>query len=362
MNKILSGNLTTINQILPHKNKWAWDLYRRGVANNWVPDEISMSRDIEQWRSRTVLSEDERLLVRRCLGFFAGAESLVANNLLLSIYRHISDAECRQYLGRQLFEENLHNHTVVYICDSLNLDISEVYEAYVSIPSIKAKDDFLLAVTTDIASSAFQFFDYPEEGPREDDDDIIPSPAAHRQYLAMRATRCRQDILRNLISYYIICEGIFFYAGFSMLLSFGRQNKLPGISEQIYYTLRDEATHLEFGAQLINTITQQEPQIWTTEFKAETLKHIKTATDLEINYARDVLPNGILGLNSEMFVGYMQYIANLRCDSIGLSRLFKDTRSPFPWLAEMVESRKHKNFFETRVTEYQAGGGLRDDF
>lgn len=656
MKKLISADLTGINQILPHKNKWAWDLYLKGVANNWTPSEISMSRDVEQWRSRTFLSEDERLLVKRCLGFFAGAESLVANNLLLAIFRVINDGECRQYIGRQMNEELIHNHTVVYICDSLNLDIAEVYEAYKTIPSIKAKDDFLMQITTDLGRADFQIVDAPED----------------------RAVECRKEILRNLISYYIICEGIFFYAGFAMLLSFGRQNKLPGISEQIYYSLRDECVsedtefltrrgwvkapdltgtdevaqvhddlsldfvkplarsvsvvdhlysfsneqnhvnllvspnhrmvkikkeggikiesaerasyhpyakqvcaakkrggtkialspeerfriafqadghkppgkyrngnycgyirvnialkrerkierlrvilhdcgyeydecidnrgytvfkinapphcvdkklnwfdpaevtcrwcvefideighwdghfvkeckgdritwgcvdpenadavqmvaalagyrttcrvwtykhskrpynrvqicksrdyvrgsciektrvdgfakvygvevptgmvlvrrngavavtgncvHLEFGTKLINLIIEQEPQAFGEDFQLEVIERVKRATELEIAYAHDVLPRGVLGLNADLFVSYMHYIANMRLEAIGLPRQFKSTKSPFPWMAEVVEMRKRKNFFETRVTEYQTGGGLVDDF
>lgn len=363
--KILSGNLTTINQILPHKNKWAWDLYIKGVHNHWVPDSISMSDDVQQWRSRTFFTDDERLLVRRCLGFFAGAESLVGNNLLLSLYRYICDGECRQYIGRQLAEELIHNHTIVYICDSLGLEVGEVYEAYKNVPSIKAKDDFLLSVTTDLAGDDFTFYNYPDPADKLwlvkaacGDEQLRDSVIDHCTQLA---DSCRQQILRNLISYYIICEGIFFYAGFAMLLSIGRQKKLPGVSQQIYYSLRDEILHLEFGTTLINKIIEQEPQIWTEEFREETLEHVRRATELEIAYARDVLPRGILGLNADMFVTYMRYVANLRCDSIGLRRLFPQTPSPFPWLQEMVESRKLKNFFEKHVTEYQAGGGLTDD-
>ena len=330
--KIISDKVATVNQILPHVNKWAWDLFIDGAANNWMPTEISMAKDIEQWRGDS-LSEDERLVVKRCLGFFAGSESLVANNLLLSVFKYVTDPECRQYILRQAYEESLHNLTVVYVCDSLSLDISEVYEAYSSIPSIKAKDDFLMNISTDINRPDFN----------------------------INTIEGKREFLRNLIIYYIICEGIFFFSGFAMLLSFNRQNKLPGTGEQIQYTLRDESLHIQFGTNLINKIREDEPKLWTKAFEKETMEHIDTAMELELAYARDVLPNGILGLNSDMFIDYVQYIANRRLENLGLPTIYEDAKNPFPWMSEIIDLEKCKNFFETRVTEYSVGN-LVDDF
>jgi len=330
--KIISDRVATVNQILPHVNKWAWDLFIDGAANNWMPTEISMAKDIEQWKGDS-LSEDERLVVKRCLGFFAGSESLVANNLLLSVFKYVTDPECRQYILRQAYEESLHNLTVVYVCDSLSLDISEVYEAYSSIPSIKAKDDFLMNISTDINRLDFN----------------------------INTIEGKREFLRNLIIYYIICEGIFFFSGFAMLLSFNRQNKLPGTGEQIQYTLRDESLHIQFGTNLINKIREDEPKLWTKAFEKETMEHIDTAMELELAYARDVLPNGILGLNSDMFIDYVQYIANRRLENLGLPTIYEDAKNPFPWMSEIIDLEKCKNFFETRVTEYSVGN-LVDDF
>ena len=308
--EIISDKVSVVNQILPHTNKWAWDLFIDGAANNWMPTEISMAKDIEQWKSN-LLSEDEKLVVKRCLGFFAGSESLVANNLLLSIFKFVTDPECRQYILRQAYEESLHNLTVVYVCDSLNLDIDEVYQAYNSIPSIKAKDDFLMNITSDINRPDFN----------------------------INTIEGKREFLRNIITYYIICEGIFFFSGFAMLLSFNRQNKLPGIGEQIQYTLRDESLHIKFG----------------------TKEHIEMAMELELAYAREVLPTGILGLNSDMFIDYVQFVADRRLTNLGMESPFGDAQNPFPWLSEIIDLEKCKNFFETRVTEYSVGT-LVDDF
>ena len=330
--EIISDKVAVVNQILPHTNKWAWDLFIDGAANNWMHTEISMAKDIEQWRSN-LLSEDEKLVVKRCLGFFAGSESLVANNLLLSIFKFVTDPECRQYILRQAYEESLHNLTVVYVCDSLNLKIDEVYQAYNSIPSIKAKDDFLMNITTDINRPDFN----------------------------INTIEGKREFLRNIITYYIICEGIFFFSGFAMLLSFNRQNKLPGIGEQIQYTLRDESLHIKFGTELINRIREDSPKVWTKAFEKETLAHIETAMELELAYARDVLPTGILGLNSDMFIDYVQFIADRILANLGLPSPFGEAQNPFPWMSEIIDLEKCKNFFETRVTEYSVGT-LVDDF
>ena len=178
-------------------------------------------------------------MVKRCLGFFAGSESLVANNLLLTVARHITDAECRQYILRQAYEESLHNWTVVTCCDTFNLKVSEVYEAYLNIDSIKAKDDFLMQITTDVNRADF----------------------------STKTLEGKREFLRNLITYYIVCEGTFFFSGFAMLLALGRQNKLPGLSDQIRYTLRDESLHIGFGTYLINTIKEQYSSVWTKKLR-----------------------------------------------------------------------------------------------
>jgi len=331
--ELLTKNIAGVNRILPHKHKYAWDLFLKSCANNWMPTEISMQNDINQWKNNEI-TEDEKLLVKRCLGFFAGSESLVGNNLLLSAIKFLTDAACRQYILRQAFEESLHNLTVVYICDSLDLNIEEVFAAYENIPSIKAKDDFLMEITNDISRQDFD--PHTKQG--------------------------KQEILRNFLTYWIVCEGTFFFSGFAMLLALGRQNKLQGVSDQIKYTLRDESSHIAFGTYLINTLIEQNPSIWTKEIQEEFVEHIKKAVDLEIKYAYDVLPTGILGLNAEMFVDYMHYIGNRRLEAIGLDYRFPSDHNPFPWLGEVVDVQAMGNFFERRVREYQQSGSLEDDF
>ncbi len=320
-----------VNQLMPLKYHWAWEHYINGCANHWMPTEVPMTKDIELWKSDK-LSADERRVIMRNLGFFSTAESLVANNIVLAIYKHITNAECRQYLLRQAFEEAVHSHTFLYIVDSLGLDESEVFNMYHEIPSITQKDEFEMKLTADILSDNFD----------------------------TSTTEGLQTFLRNLIGYYIILEGIFFYSGFVMILSFHRRNLMTGIGEQFQYILRDETIHLNFGIDLINGIKAENPEVWTPEFQQEIMDLILQSVDLEIAYASDCLPRGVMGLNEQLFRDYAQHITDRRLERIGLPTQF-NSNNPFPWMSETMDLSKEKNFFETRVTEYQTGGTLTWD-
>lgn len=326
--RLINCNQVDVNQLMPLKYKWAWEHYLNGCANHWMPTEVPMSKDIELWKSNT-LTDDERKVILRNLGFFSTAESLVANNIVLAIFKHITNPEARQYLLRQAFEEAIHSHTFHYVCESLALDEGEVFNMYNEIPSIKAKDQFQMQLTSDLIEPDFS-----------------------------TATQAgAQKFLENLIGYYLIMEGIFFYSGFVMILSFHRQNKMTGIGEQFQYILRDETIHLNFGIDLINTIKEENPNLWTQEFQDHIINLIKQAVELEFTYAKDCLPKGILGLSAPMFREYVQYVADRRLERIGLKAIY-GSKNPFPWMSETIDLNKEKNFFETRVTEYQSSGNL----
>jgi ribonucleoside-diphosphate reductase beta chain len=322
-----------VNQLVPFKYEWAWQKYLDACANHWMPQEISMSRDIALWKDPNGLSADERMIIKRNLGFFSTADSLVANNLVLAIYRHITNPECRQYLLRQAFEEAIHTHAYQYIVESLGLDEGEIFNMYREIPSIYKKDVFQLQFTQELADSNFH------TGTVETD----------------------RRFLRNLIGYYIIMEGLFFYVGFVQMLSFGRQNKMTGASEQFQYIMRDESMHLNFGVDLINAIKAENPHLWTPEFQEEISALIREGVELEYAYAQDTMPRGVLGLNASMFSEYLRFVANRRCKQIGLAELYAGAKNPFPWMSEMIDLKKEKNFFETRVIDYQVGGALSWD-
>jgi len=322
-----------LNQLVPFKYDWAWQKYLDGCANHWMPQEVNMNADISLWKSPNGLTEDERLIVKRNLGFFSTADSLVANNLVLAIYRLITNPECRQYILRQAFEEAIHTHAYQYCIESLGMDEGEIFNMYHEIPSVAKKASWGLKYTQSLSNPEFK------TGNTEDD----------------------QDLLKNLIAFYCCLEGIFFYCGFTQILSMGRRNKMTGTSEQFQYILRDESMHLNFGIDMINQIKLENPHLWTDQMKEEATQMILQATQLEIEYARDTMPRGVLGMNAAMMEEYLQFIANRRLVQIGLPEQFQGVENPFPWMSEIMDLRKEKNFFETRVIEYQTGGALTWD-
>ena len=249
-----------LNQLVPFKYKWAWDKYLSACNNHWMPQEINMTADIALWKSADGLTEDERMVVERNLGFFSTADSLVANNLVLAVYKHITNPECRQYLLRQAFEEAIHTHAYQYCIESLGLDEGRLFNMYREIPSVATKAEWALPFTQSLGDIKFR------TGSFEND----------------------QRLLRDLIAFYVVFEGIFFYVGFTQILSMGRRNKMTGVAEQFQYILRDESMHMNFGIDVINQIKIENPHLWTEEFKADMIKLILTGVDLETKYAYDL--------------------------------------------------------------------------
>ncbi len=319
-----------LNQLVPFKYDWAWQKYLDGCANHWMPQEVNMTADIALWKSSDGLTEDERRIVMRSLGYFSTADSLVANNLVLAIYRLITNPECRQYILRQAFEEAIHTHAYQYCIESLGMDEGEVFNMYRELPSVANKAAWSLHYTHALSNPTFT------TGTPESD----------------------QELLRNLVAFYAVTEGIFFYCGFSQILSMGRRNKMTGVAEQFQYILRDESMHLNFGIDIINQIKLENPHLWSAEFQQEVTQMILEGTELEIQYARDSMPRGVLGMNAATMEEYLHFIANRRLAQLGLKEQYPGAQNPFPWMSEIMDLRKEKNFFETRVIEYQTGGAL----
>lgn len=212
-----------------------------------------MQADIALWKSHYGLTEDERRAIKRNLGFFAASESLVANNIVLAIYRHLTNPECLQYLLRQAFEEAVHTHTFQYIVESLGLDEGEIFNMYREVPSITAKAAWALTFTQHL----------------DDPDFKTGTPSAD------------QALLRDLIAFYVILEGMWFYTGFAQILSLGRRNKMVGIAEQYQYIPRDESLHLDFGIDVINQIKAENPHLWTAEFQGQVRDMVREAAELK---------------------------------------------------------------------------------
>ena len=328
--KMMINCKADLNQLVPFKYDWAWQKYLDGSANHWMPQEINMTNDIVLWKSEDGLTEDERVIVKRNLGFFSTADSLVANNLVLALYRLITNPECRQYILRQSLEEAIHTHAYQYCIESLGMDEGEIFNMYREIPCVARKASWGLKYTQEISDPDFK------TGTEETD----------------------KQLLKNLIAFYCVLEGIFFYCGFTQILSMGRRNKMTGTAEQFQYILRDESMHVNFGIDVINQIKIENPHLWDDQMKADAAQMILEGTELEIQYARDTMPRGVLGMNASMMEEYLKFIANRRLTQLGLDEEFTGVTNPFPWMSEIIDLRKEKNFFETRVTEYQVGGAL----
>ena len=328
--KMMINCKADLNQLVPFKYDWAWQKYLDGSANHWMPQEINMTNDIVLWKSEEGLTEDERVIVKRNLGFFSTADSLVANNLVLALYRLITNPECRQYILRQSLEEAIHTHAYQYCIESLGMDEGEIFNMYREVPCVARKASWGLKYTQEISDPDFK------TGTVETD----------------------KQLLKNLIAFYCVLEGIFFYCGFTQILSMGRRNKMTGTAEQFQYILRDESMHVNFGIDVINQIKIENPHLWDDQMKADAAQMILEGTELEIQYARDTMPRGVLGMNASMMEEYLKFIANRRLTQLGLDEEFTGVSNPFPWMSEIIDLRKEKNFFETRVTEYQVGGAL----
>ena len=323
-----------LNQLVPIKYDWAWQKYLNSSKNHWMPDEIDMTGDRMLWNSQSgpnCLSDDERLIIKRCLGFFSTADSLVANNLSLAVYEHITNPECRQYLIRQIAEEALHTHSYMHIVQSLGLDEDEIFSMYHSIDSVRKKAEWSIKYTRALTEPTHV-------------DGVIVSDRA---------------VLENLIAFYCVLEGIFFYCGFAQMLALSEHNKMVGSGEQLQYILRDESGHVDFGVDLINQIKHENPTWWDAEMQAKATQMIVEGTELEVEYAQDTMPRGILNMNIESMKLYLEFIADRRLHQLGLPAHYETTtESPFPWLSKQLDQMKEKNFFERRVTEYQTGGAV----
>ncbi len=327
--RVINGKDADVVQLYPMRHTFAWDAYNVGNANHWLPTEIGMQKDVEQWRSDKVLTDDERKAFKTVLGFFTTADSIAANNIVLAFYKHITSPECRLYLLRQGYEEAIHTHAYQYIVESLGLDSGEIFNMYREVDAIYDKEEFILSFNDGIFDPNFT------TGTFEND----------------------QKFLENMCVFSLIMEGVFFYSSFAVIFGFQRQNKMTGSAEQIQYIMRDESTHLNFGIDMINTIKSEQPELWTPEFQERIRDLMAKAVKLEYTFATEVFPKGIFGMNAEGFKLYIEHIADRRLGRVGLAPLY-GSANPFPWMSEAIDLNKEKNFFETRVTEYKTGGTL----
>ena len=317
-------------QLMPFAYPWAWDEFKNLCKNHWLPQEISMAQDIMQWKTNGVLSEDEKNLIKKILGFFANTDLLVGDNIVLGIYKFVTNPECRQYLCAQAFQESIHSWSYSHISESLSLDQNEVFGEFKRLGTVKNKYDYQAMFTEGVLHP--QFTTATKQG--------------------------REVFIKNLCAYYLGMEGMQFYSAFVLLLNFKRRNLMVGTAEQLEYIVRDESLHCRFGTRLINQYLTENPDAWTEAVQADVRHNIERVVELEDAFVADCLPRDVLGMSKASFQQYIRYIADRRLESIGLTPLFGIEETPFPWMNEIMDLPKEKNFFESRVTEYQTGLGL----
>ena len=326
--KVINGKDTMFFNILPLKYQWAYDLYKTMKNNHWEPEDIPMQKDVELWRSAD-LSDAERWIIKMAIGYFSAAEGIVGDNIQHVTRELVTAPELKLLLGRHAHEENIHADSLVYMISSLGINPHECEAMFEDIPTIKRKTDF-----------------------------VVTNSRGLRRDMDLTTTKDKQAFAKNLFLFGQCMEGTQFYGLFGMVLSLYRQNKFPGIGQMFRYTLRDESNHIEVFRNLIMDLIEENPDVWTADFKEELRDLMREAISLEKDFISDCLPVNSVGLSAEEFCQYIDYIGDRRLEDVGLEPLGAGASNPFPWLAEMMDIKKEQNFFEGRVTEYQKASAL----
>ncbi len=327
--RIINGKSTLAFNLLPIKYHWAYDLYRKMKANHWEPEDIPMQKDIEQWKSDKFLSDVDRWIIRMAIGYFSAAEGIVGDNILHVVRENITASEVKLVLARHAHEENIHADSLLYMISSLGVNPYECEAMFEDVTTIRNKNTFV----TDASKSL-------------------------RRDLDLSITANKQLLAKNIFLFGQCMEGTQFYGLFGMVLSLYRQGKFPGIGQMFRYTLRDESNHIELFRHIFLELVAENPDVWTANFRQELVDLMREAVSLEKEFIRDCLPVSGVGLSAEEFMAYIDYIADRRLESVGLTPICPGIQNPLPWLAELMDVRKEQNFFEGRVTEYQKSSSL----
>ena len=327
--RVVGGRETMTFNLLPLRYGWAYELYRTMKANHWEPEDVQMAKDIEQWRSRTALSDIDRWIVRMGIGYFSAAEGIVGDNIIHVVRELVTASELKLVLGRHAHEENIHADSLLYMISSLGIDPHECEAMFEDVPTIAAKNAFVTQISKALRR------------------DLDPHDPAAKRLLA-----------KNVFVFGQCMEGTQFYGLFGMILSLYRQGKLPGIGTMFRYTLRDESNHIEVFRRLLLELSLENPEIWDDALKEELRELMREAVRLEQAFIADCLPVEGVGLSRDEFAQYIDYIADRRLEGVGLAPLSPGVSNPLPWLAELMDIRKEQNFFEGRVTEYQKASAL----
>ena len=309
----------------PSQYPWAIDLYNQAVRNTWFPHEIALKEDLDDWAKMT---EDERHAVEFLVSFFNPAELVVNRSIALGIYPYLKSAECHLYLAKQMWEEANHCVAFEYVLQTFPLDREKVFKLHEQVPSMKAKEDFINKYMKRMT---------------EDTLDVTTIDG-------------KRDFIRNLVATNIVMEGVWFYSGFMVALSFRQRNQLRNVGSLINWVLRDESLHLKFGINLIHNILEENPDMVTPEFAEEIRSIVIEGVDLETNFNKDLFPRGILGLNADYVNQYVQYVADRRLVELGLEKHYNAT-NPAKWMSAATDVFELVNFFEAQNTNYEVDSG-----
>ena len=328
--KVINGHRSAELNVLPLKYHEAYRIYKQMKANHWEPDVIDMSKDAHQWNT-DALSAKERWIIEMGVGYFSAAEGIVGDSVLHVIEDNLTAAELKHASLRHIAEESIHMDSLLHIIGSLNIDLDEVTAKFQDIPSIRKKNEFITRHMPQLKMGI----------------DLTQTPN-------------KQKFAKALFAITQVMEGTQFYALFAMVLSLHRQNKMTGIGQMFQYTLRDESNHIALGRYILSELIEENPDIWTEEFRSELVAFMSEGVDLEKEFVRDCLPEDIIGMRQQEFLDYVEYNADRRLAGLGLPTLSKIRNNPFGWLDEVIFLKKEKNFFETRVTEYQTSGSVKN--
>ncbi len=305
----------------PIKYPWAYDLYNQAVRNTWFPHEIALKEDLDDWERMT---EDERHAVKFLMAFFNPAELIVNRSIALGIYPYLRAPECHLYLAKQMWEEANHCVSFEYVLETFPFDRESVYQIHLETPSMKAKEDYINKYMRRMMD----------------------------EKLDIETIEGKKDFIRNLVATNIVMEGIWFYSGFMVALSFRQRNQLRNFGSMINWVIRDESLHLKFGISLIHNILEENQDLVTPEFADEIRSIIIEGVDKEVAYNKDLFPNGILGLNADYVNQYVQYVTDRRLEELGFPKHY-NVSNPAKWMTTATDVFELVNFFESQNTSYE---------
>jgi ribonucleoside-diphosphate reductase beta chain len=326
--RVINGIRSAELNLLPLKYHEAYRIYKRMKANHWEPDVIDMTKDCATWNS-TKLNARERWIIEMGVGYFSAAEGIVGDSVLHVIEDNLTAAELKHATLRQIAEESVHMDSLIHIIDSLNINLDEVTAKFQDVSSIRKKNAYITRQLPQL-----------------------------KMGIDLTQTVNKQKFAKAIFGITQIMEGTQFYALFAMILSLHRQNKMTGIGQMFQYTLRDESNHIALGRYILEKLIEENPDIWTPDFRAELVDFMREGVELEKEFVLDCLPEDLVGITQKDFLDYVDYNADRRLLGLELPPLSAVQTNPFLWLDEVIFLEKEKNFFETRVTEYQTGGSV----